>query len=55
MKGDGGGAMVITVANAGWKSSGTGTITFADIGDSVLLQYIDSKWFALSNNGVAFG
>ena len=28
-----GGDMVITVTNAGWKSSGTGTITFDAIGD----------------------
>ena len=45
------GDMVITVTNAGWKSSGTGTITFNDIGDSCVLQYINSKWFILSNNG----
>ena len=51
MKADGGGDMVITVANAGWKTTGTGTITFNDIGDSVIMQYISSKWFVLGNNG----
>lgn len=51
MKADGGGNMVITVSNAGWKSSGTGTITFDDIGDSVIMQYISAKWFVLGNNG----
>ena len=49
-----GGDMVVTVTNAGWKSSGTGTITFNDIGDAVILQYINSKWFCVGNNGTAF-
>lgn len=48
------GDMVITVTNAGWKSSGTGTMTFADIGDACTLQYIADKWFCIGNNGVAF-
>jgi hypothetical protein len=48
------GNMVITVANAGWKSSGTGTITFDTIGDSCTLQYINSKWFCIGNNGAVF-
>jgi hypothetical protein len=48
------GDMVITVTNAGWKSSGTGTITFGDIGDGVLLQYVNSKWFCIGQNGVTF-
>jgi hypothetical protein len=50
-----GGDMVITVTNAGWKSSGTGTITFGDIGDGCTLQYINSKWYCIGNNGVTFG
>jgi hypothetical protein len=53
MAGDGG-DMVITVTNAGWKSSGTGTITFGDIGAGCTLQYINSKWFCIGQNGVAF-
>jgi len=53
MVGDGG-DMVITVTNAGWKSSGTGTMTFDTIGDSCTLQYIASKWFCIGNNGVVF-
>ena len=53
MVGDGG-DMVITVTNAGWKSSGTGTMTFDAIGDSCTLQYIASKWFCIGNNGVVF-
>lgn len=48
------GDMVITVTNAGWKSSGTGTITFNDIGDACTLKYINSKWFCIGNNGCAF-
>jgi hypothetical protein len=49
------GDMVITVTNAGWKTSGTGTITFNDIGDSCVLQYVNSKWYAIGANGVVFG
>ena len=53
MAGDSG-DMVVTVTNAGWKASGTGTITFGDIGDACTLQYINSKWYAVGINGVAF-
>ena len=48
------GDMVITVSNAGWKTSGSGTITFDAIGDSCTLQYINSKWFCIGNNGCVF-
>ena len=53
MYGDGG-DMVVTVTNAGWKASGTGTITFNDIGDAVTCMYINSKWFVIGNNGATF-
>lgn len=49
-----GGDMVITVTNAGWKSSGTGTITFDTIGDACTLKYINNKWFCIGNNGCVF-
>lgn len=49
------GNMVVTVTNAGWKASGTGTITFASRGAAVTLQYINSKWFCIGNNGATFG
>ena len=48
------GNMVITVANAGWKASGTGTITFDARGDACTLQYINSRWFCIGNNGCTF-
>jgi hypothetical protein len=48
------GNMVITVTNAGWKTSGTGTITFDAIGEGCILQYINSKWFVIGNNGCTF-
>ena len=54
MYGDGG-DMVVTVTNAGWKASGTGTITFDAIGDACTLMYINSKWFCIGNNGAVFG
>ena len=49
--------MVVTVTNAGWKASGTGTITFpaSTYGTGVTLQYINSKWYCIGNNGCTFG
>jgi hypothetical protein len=41
------GNMVVTVTNAGWKSSGTGTITFSARGQSCILQYTANKWFVI--------
>jgi hypothetical protein len=49
------GPMVVTVTNAGWKLFGNGTLTFADVGDACTLQYIESKWFCVGNNGAVFG
>lgn len=49
------GDMVITVSNAGWQTSGTGTITFSAIGQSCMLMYINAKWFCVGNNGAVFG
>jgi hypothetical protein len=46
------GDMVITVANPGW--GGAGTITFSAVGQACTLMYINSKWFAIGNNGAAF-
>ena len=48
------GNMVITVTNAGWKASGTGIITFSTRGAGCTLQYVNSKWFCIGNNGAAF-
>ena len=43
------GDMVITVTNAGWKASGTGTITFDARGQSCILQYTNSKWYVIGS------
>lgn len=48
------GNMSITVANAGWKISGTGLIVFSARGQACTLQYINNKWFCIGNNGAAF-
>jgi hypothetical protein len=48
------GNMVITTTNAGWKTSGTGNITFSAIGQGCTLQYTNSKWFCIGNNGATF-
>ena len=50
----GGNQMVITVTNAGWKTSGTGTITITTVGQACTLRYINSKWFCIGNNGCTF-
>ena len=36
---------IVTVSNAGWKASGTGTITFTEFCQTTTLMYINSKWF----------
>lgn len=54
MSADGGGNMVITVTNAGWKTSGNGTMTFDTIGDACTLQYVNGRWYCVGNNGVSF-
>jgi hypothetical protein len=46
--------MVVTVANAGWKTTGTGTATFDTIGQACTLMYINSKWYCIGNNGAVF-
>jgi len=48
------GNMVFTVTNAGWKSSGTGTVTFSAQGQACTMMYINSKWFCIGNNGAVF-
>lgn len=53
MRGDNG-DMVVTVADAGWKTSGSGTIRFDTIGDACTLQFINGKWFCIGNNGCTF-
>jgi hypothetical protein len=47
------GDMVVTVSNAGWKASGTGTITFDDIGQTATLIYINSKWYVIGQGAGA--
>jgi len=44
------GNMSVSVANAGWKSSGSGTIVFNSTGDCCILQYIQGKWYVIGNN-----
>jgi len=48
------GNMVVTVSNAGWKTSGTGTATFSAIGQACTFLYVNSKWYCIGNNGVTF-
>lgn len=44
------GEMSVSVSNAGWKSSGPGTITLNQTGDSCILQFIQGKWYVIGNN-----
>jgi hypothetical protein len=48
-------SMVVTVANAGWKATGSGTITLGSIGTGCTLQFIDGDWMCIGNNGCTFG
>lgn len=53
MTGDGG-DMVVTVASAGWKTSGSGTITFTALGQACSLRYAAGFWYCTGNNGATF-
>jgi hypothetical protein len=46
------GNSIITVTDAGWGGSGIATLTTS--GSACTLQYINSKWYCIGNNGVAF-
>lgn len=46
------GNMVITATNPGW--GGAGTMTFSAVGQGCTMQYINSAWFCIGNNGVVF-
>jgi hypothetical protein len=48
------GNATVTVSNAGWKVSGTGTATFTALGQACTLQYFNSKWYCIGNNGATF-
>jgi hypothetical protein len=49
-----GGDMVITVAAAGWKTSGSGTMTFSALGQGCIMRMANQKWHCVGNNGVVF-
>ena len=50
-----GNSYTVTVNNAGWKTSGSGTLLVPNaIGSAVTLQYINSKWYCIGNNGCSF-
>jgi len=48
------GNTVFTVTNPGWSGSATGTATLTTEGSACTLQYINGRWYAVGNNGVAF-
>jgi len=56
MKSHGGGNMVVTVTNAAWLEAGdsSATITLSAQGQACTLQYIDSQWYCIGNNGCTF-
>jgi hypothetical protein len=49
-----GGGMVITVTNAAWNITGTGTITLGSQGSGCTLQYLNNLWVCVGNNGAVF-
>jgi hypothetical protein len=46
------GNTVITVANAAW--GGSNTANLSAVGSACTLQYVDSRWFCIGNNGCTF-
>lgn len=48
------GVVAVTVANAGWKTSGNGSLTLSGIGDGCILRYSSGKWRCVGNNGAGF-
>ena len=46
------GSMVVTVATPGW--GGAGTITLGSLGKGCTLQYTNSAWWCIGNNGAVF-
>ena len=48
------GNMVVTVATAGWQTSGSGTITFGADGRACTLQYVQGAWYCIGNNAATF-
>jgi len=48
------GNVTVTVSGAGWKASGTGTAQLTALGSAVTLQYFNSKWYCIGNNGATF-
>jgi hypothetical protein len=51
-KSGGGSNMTITVTNPGW--TGAGTVGFTAVGQACTLQYANSKWWCVGNNGATF-
>jgi hypothetical protein len=46
-----GGDLTINVDSAAWNGGASGTITLNDAGDGCILQFMNSRWFVLGNNG----
>jgi hypothetical protein len=46
------GNTLVTVTNAAWGGSNRANLNA--VGSACTLQYIDSKWFCIGNNGVTF-
>jgi hypothetical protein len=46
--------MAASVPSAGWKASGSGTVTLSSRGAACTLQFIQGKWYCIGNNGGVF-
>lgn len=51
---DGGAAVKVAVTNGAWGANTNKFLTLSDVGAAVTLQYLNSKWFAIGNNGATF-
>lgn len=51
---DGGAAVKVAVTNGAWGANTNKFLTLSNAGDAVTLQYLNSKWYAIGNNGATF-
>jgi len=47
-------SMTVTVSQAGWKDTGSGTVSFDAIGQACTLLFINARWYCIGNNGATF-
>jgi hypothetical protein len=46
--------VTVNIGYAGWQAAGAGVITLSSIGSACTLQWVNSKWYCVGNNGAVF-